>query len=273
VAGSDSQCEVGEGDTESVSFWLFGSDLVVASTQVLHERVPGCHGPGGAVPLETAHRSESGFESTMIGFDRVVRVPLDAVQRVRDQLVQDTWVGWGAVGRHLHRDGSGAQRAGQEHPGGGQITPGVEQDVDDLTVLVDGPMQVCPLARDLQVGLVDEPPVPRAVPARPGRLDELGSEPLHPAVDPHVINRDTALGEQLLNVPVGQAIAQVPAHRHRDHLTRGTGNQQTPRTSQTRSPDQSPRAGRPLLNATEPLRLLAGELQLADVRAQRARSC
>ena len=34
-----------------MSFWLFSSDLVMASTQVLDERVPGCHGPGGAVRL------------------------------------------------------------------------------------------------------------------------------------------------------------------------------------------------------------------------------
>jgi hypothetical protein len=50
VAGSDSQREVGEGDTESVSFWLLGSDLVLASAQVLDERVPGRDRPGRAVP-------------------------------------------------------------------------------------------------------------------------------------------------------------------------------------------------------------------------------
>jgi integrase family protein with SAM-like domain len=35
-----------------------------------------------------------------------------------------------------------------------------------------------------------------------------------------VIDGDSALGQQLLNVPAGQAIAQVPADRDRDHLTR-----------------------------------------------------
>jgi len=42
------------------------------------------------------------------------------------------------------------------------------------------------------------------VPARPGSLDELGGEALHPPVDAHVINRDTALGEQLLDIAVGK---------------------------------------------------------------------
>lgn len=36
----------------------------------------------------------------------------------------------------------------------------------------------------------------------------------HP-VDGDVINGDTALGQQLLNIPVGQPIAQVPADRDR----------------------------------------------------------
>jgi hypothetical protein len=35
-----------------------------------------------------------------------------------------------------------------------------------------------------------------------------------------VINRDTALGEQLLDIVVRQAVAQIPAHRHCDHLRR-----------------------------------------------------
>jgi hypothetical protein len=45
-------------------------------------------------------------------------------------------------------------------------------------------------------------------------------EPLDPPVDRDVIDLDPAFGEQLLDVSVGQAIAQVPAHRHHDHLGR-----------------------------------------------------
>ena len=202
---------------------LFGGDLVVTSPQVLHERVTRCDGLGGAVSLEAAHRSEPGLEPTVIGLDPVVRVPLDTVQRVRDQLVQDTRVSRRPIGGDLHRDGSGAQHAGKELPRSRQITPGAEQDVDDLTVLVDRAVQIPPLAGYLQVGLVDEPPVPRAVPARPGSLDKLGGESLHPPVDTHVINRDTALSEQLLHIAVRQAVPQVPAHRHRD-TSRGNRN-------------------------------------------------
>ena len=70
-------------------------------------------------------------------------------------------------------------------------------------MLVDGPVQVGPPASDLDVGLVDEPPVTRNVAARPGGLDELQGEPLHPPVDGDVVSLDAAFGEQLLDVTVG----------------------------------------------------------------------
>jgi hypothetical protein len=35
-----------------------------------------------------------------------------------------------------------------------------------------------------------------------------------------VIDGDAALGQQFLNVPVRQPVAQVPADRYRDHLPR-----------------------------------------------------
>ena len=56
--------------------------------------------------------------------------------------------------------------------------------------------------------------------AGPRSLDELRGEPLHPPVDGDVVNGDAALGQQFLDVPVGQAVAQVPADRERDHLRR-----------------------------------------------------
>jgi hypothetical protein len=80
-------------------------------------------------------------------------------------------------------------------------------------VLVNRPVQVSPLTAHLDAGLIGEPPVPGSLPARPGGLGELWSEALHPSVDGDVIDGDAALGQQFLNVPVGQAIPQVPADR------------------------------------------------------------
>jgi hypothetical protein len=83
---------------------------------------------------------------------------------------------------------------------GSAVTPLRQQDIDDLAVLVDRAVQVGPAAGDLQVRLVDEPPVARGVAARAGDVDKLRCEGLHPPVDRHVIHLDAALGEQLFDV-------------------------------------------------------------------------
>jgi hypothetical protein len=114
------------------------------------------------------------------------------------------------VSGDLGRDRGRAQRPGEEPPGRGQVTPLGQQHVNDLAVLVDRPLQVGPQASHLDVSLIGKPPVTRDVTAGPGGLDELGSEPLHLPVDRDVIGGDAALGEQLLHVPVGQAVPQEP---------------------------------------------------------------
>jgi hypothetical protein len=43
------------------------------------------------------------------------------------------------------------------------------------------------------------------VPGGPCRVDELGRERLHPPVDRDGVDLDTAFGEQLLNIALGQA--------------------------------------------------------------------
>ena len=156
----------------------------------------------------------------MICLDRVVRVLLDCVQGRGDQLVEHSGVGGSTVSGDLGRDCAGAQRPGEETPGSGQVTPGRQQDVDDLAMLVNGPVEIGPRASDLHVCLVGEPPVTGSMAARPRRLDELGGEPLHPPVDSDVIDGDAALGQQLLDVPVGQPLPQVPPDRERDHRRR-----------------------------------------------------
>jgi hypothetical protein len=87
-------------------------------------------------------------------------------------------------------------------------------------VLIDGTVEIGSLACDLQVRLIGEPPVTGCVTARLGGFDELRSEPLHLPVDRNVIHRDAAFGQQFLDVPVGQAVPQVPPDGDRDHLRR-----------------------------------------------------
>jgi hypothetical protein len=57
------------------------AELVVAAAEVLDERVTGGQDPRGPVALQAAHRPQPGFQPPVIGLDRVVRIPLDSVER------------------------------------------------------------------------------------------------------------------------------------------------------------------------------------------------
>lgn len=112
------------------------------------------------------------------------------------------------------------QGLADEPAGRGQVPSWRGHDVDDLAELVHYPVQIGPPSGDPHVGFIDEPPLARTVPARPRGVDEARCEPLHPPADRHLIDLDTALSEQRLDVPVGQAVSQVPAHRDGDDLRR-----------------------------------------------------
>jgi hypothetical protein len=79
-----------------------------------------------------------------------------------------------------------------------------DEHVDDLAELVDRAVDVAPPTGDLHVGLVHEPAIPDQVAAGPGGVGQQRREPLDPAVDGDVVDLDPALGEQLLDVAIGQ---------------------------------------------------------------------
>ena len=137
-----------------------------------------------------------------------------------DQFVEHPWIDRSTIGRDLGRGCACVQRPGEETPGSGQVTPCRQQDVDDLAVLVDRPVEISPCVSDLHIGLVDEPPVTGGVAARPRGLDELRGESLYPPVDGDVIHGDATLSQQLFDVAVGQSVPQVPPDREGDHLPR-----------------------------------------------------
>jgi hypothetical protein len=101
----------------------------------------------------------------------------------------------------------------EELAGRGGVPAGREQHVDDLSVLVDGPVHVAPHPVDLHVGFVHVPPVTGPVSAEPRRVQQQRGEPLDPPVHRDVINLDTAFEQEFFNVAIGQAEPQVPAHR------------------------------------------------------------
>jgi hypothetical protein len=141
----------------------------------------------------------------------------------REQLVQDRWVDRcrsvvTSTGR-LPVVRARVKNARAE----GRSRSRDRQPVGDLSVLVNRPVEVRPPSRNLDVGLVDEPPVTRAVPTRPGSGDKLRCEPLRPSANADMVDVHASLGEKLFQVAVGRAVPQI--HRTAlDITSRGNRN-------------------------------------------------
>jgi hypothetical protein len=100
------------------------------------------------------------LELAVVGFDPVVGILLDVVPCGREQLVEHGRVDRGGVGDHLGRcHRQHGQRSPEEPASGVRVPADRNQHVDDLPVLVDGPVHVPPDTVDLHVRLIDEPPV------------------------------------------------------------------------------------------------------------------
>jgi len=110
------------------------------------------------------------------------------------------------VGHDFTRPDVGCADSPLEEPAScSAVAPRGDEHVNDLPELVDGAVDIAPLAGDLQVGLVDLPAVANGVSAGPGGLGEQAGEAEHPPVDGEVVDLDTALSEEFLDVPVGEA--------------------------------------------------------------------
>ncbi len=181
------------------------AEFVVAAANVLDECLPGADRLGGTDAFQSTHRPQAGLELAVVGFDPVVRPPGIDVTGVRQQFVEHPGVGGRLVGGHFDRPAAVRQRGGEEPAGRGQVPVLGGEDVDDLAVLVDRPVQVDPPAGDLHIRLVREPAIPGRVPAGPSRVDQQRGEPLDPAVDGHMVDDQAAFGEELLNTRYDRA--------------------------------------------------------------------
>ena len=79
VLGSDRQGEVVERDGQPLAGRHLDRQLIVASPDVLHERMAGNDDSGATVLLESSHRSQPCLQAAVIGLDPVVGVLLGAV--------------------------------------------------------------------------------------------------------------------------------------------------------------------------------------------------
>ena len=99
----------------------------------------------------------------MIGFDGIVRISLHDMARGRQQLIEHPRIGRRAIGTHLCGAWAVVEGTGKEAASGRQIPFFGYQDIDDLAILVDRPIQIDPAPSDLDVALIDEPPITRRV--------------------------------------------------------------------------------------------------------------
>ena len=127
--------------------------------------MPGTDHPRRAESCETTHRPQPGLQTPVIGFDGVDSVLLDNMQRRRNVLLQHPRIGRRPIGAHLGRSPAVLQGAGEEPASGRQVPPLRYQHVNDLTALVDRPIQIDPPPGDFDVRLVCEPPISGSVPA------------------------------------------------------------------------------------------------------------
>jgi hypothetical protein len=107
------------------------------------------------------------------------------------QLIEHSRVGRCAISAHLGWAWAVAEGTGEESTSGRQIPFLGYQDVDDLAILVDRPIQVDPAPGDFDISFIDEPPITLSVPAGPARINQQRGEPLHPVlIGREVVFRD-----------------------------------------------------------------------------------
>ena len=130
---------------ESMSWIGVQAEFVVSTAQVLDECIASANHPGRAQLFEATHWSEPGFEPSVIGFDGVVGVLIYDVARRRQQLIEYPWVGGRPISGHLGGAWTVLQCAVEESASGRQIQILCDQDIDDLAILVDRPVQIAPI--------------------------------------------------------------------------------------------------------------------------------
>ena len=201
-------------------------ELVVATAEVLNERVATDHYPRRSLSPEPPHRPEPDLQPAVVAFHPVVLVLAGGVQDGRNHAFDGVGQSRCPVGDHLGRVTVNRQGGGEQCARGGDVSSLRDVHVDHLPMLVDRPVDVGPDPADLDLGLVDKPPIPGQMPSRrPGRVDQQRGEPLHPPLERAVVDLDATLGDKLFEVPVGQPVPEVPAHRRQDSPPAGSGNQ------------------------------------------------
>ena len=157
----------------------------------VHEFNAGEKNAGAAKVLEAEHRSGSTFNGTVVLLDEVVQVldlahddllPSPSVHSFESCHIRATF-----IDRHFLRCAVPLDRLFEEPSRRGLVAMRPQQEIDSVTCLVDGTVQILPLALDLDVGLVHPPASAGLAPGAPERLLEDGQQLDRSAVHGRVI--------------------------------------------------------------------------------------
>jgi hypothetical protein len=146
-------------------------------------------------------------------FDSIVRVLAGVMGDVGNDVSLGDTVTAEAVGHEPNRWPSlTLQECAKESLRGTPITTRLDEDVDDVTVLVDRPPEILAPPANRHEHFVHEPGTPESAsaPLRPPRI--VGTELLAPQPNGFIGDDDAALTEQILDIPVAEAVAVVQPH-------------------------------------------------------------
>src|ERR1022692_2003269 len=176
--------------------------------------------------LEASHRRTASLDRPMILLNQVVEIfirPHFDVPPARvftSQQPQRATTRHVSVECHFARDarkGRG-ERLAKERLCGPDAAVAAKQEVDDLTVFVDCPVQVVPFRFDRDAGFIDAPRgtngLGESVPP-PLKLRHVAR---HPSKDRRMGDLDAALGHHLDQIPIRQAIRYVPTYAQLDNV-------------------------------------------------------
>ena len=206
LAPPDHERELVKGRGDGHSGKCIVPEFVVSSLQVLDEGMAFDDHAGGPVLFEAPHGAKPGLQASVVSFDPIVGILSGVVKCGRQEFRNDSDQGVGSIGGDFSRLAVGGDRTGKERCRSLQVTLLGQEHVDDLSVLVNCSVDVPPRPGDLHVGLVDEPVTTDAVATRPGRVHQQRREPLDPSIQGHMVDVDTPLGEEFLQIPVGQSV-------------------------------------------------------------------
>jgi hypothetical protein len=98
------------------------------------------------------------------------------------------------------------------------MPPRADKDLDDLASVINGAIEIPPLAAQAAVGVVDPPLATDGLAVSAGRLAEARQEARHPAIGRAAIDGDAALGQPRDAIGVAEALPARPAPGQGDEV-------------------------------------------------------